>query len=287
MVTPSVTNTAGYISGGSHTGTAVTVSASELVSGSETKTSNGTYDVTNLAQLIVNVSGGGGGLYPWLGSGAEKVGTVLSKTINLANDTTWSSWTPSTSSTTIRAASTTNDYTGTIDLGYHDYCFVFKSFVEPAYVSGTPNTRRPYRLVSYHIYCIYGFGNTNTISQWQNNTVGTSSSFTNTTNFYCMYYYNSSGNLASTSGSSYGPIYMSTYPTIQRSSMSGSVATIAFKLPAFYARCNASSFSTERAGQIDAANTNCNLAMELYKVPRGNGLMSYWVSEACAALNAP
>ncbi len=59
-VTPSVTNTAGYISGGTKNGTAVTVSASELVSGSETKTQNGTYDVTNLASLVVNVSGGGG-----------------------------------------------------------------------------------------------------------------------------------------------------------------------------------------------------------------------------------
>ena len=62
-VTPSVTNTAGVISGGTITGTAVTVSASELVSGSETKTSNGTYDVTNLAQLVVNVSGGSGLVY--------------------------------------------------------------------------------------------------------------------------------------------------------------------------------------------------------------------------------
>ena len=57
-VTPSVTNTAGMIPGGTINGTAVTVSASELVSGSETKTANGTYDVTNLASLIVNVSGG-------------------------------------------------------------------------------------------------------------------------------------------------------------------------------------------------------------------------------------
>ena len=60
-VTPSVTNTTGYITGSTKTGTAVTVSASELVSGSETKTSNGTYDVTNLAELVVNVSGGSGG----------------------------------------------------------------------------------------------------------------------------------------------------------------------------------------------------------------------------------
>lgn len=59
-VTPSVTNTTGYITGSTETGTPVTVSASELVSGSETKTENGTYDVTNLAELVVNVASSGG-----------------------------------------------------------------------------------------------------------------------------------------------------------------------------------------------------------------------------------
>lgn len=54
-VTPSVTNSAGYISGGTHTGTGVSVSASELVSGSQTLTSNNTYDVTNLAEVVVDV----------------------------------------------------------------------------------------------------------------------------------------------------------------------------------------------------------------------------------------
>lgn len=54
-VTPSVTNTTGYITGSTKTGTAVTVSASELVSGSATQSSNGTYDVTNLASLVVAV----------------------------------------------------------------------------------------------------------------------------------------------------------------------------------------------------------------------------------------
>lgn len=60
-VTPSVTNTQGYIAGGTKTGTAVTVSASELVSGSQTLSDNGTYDVTNLAEVVVDVQGGGGG----------------------------------------------------------------------------------------------------------------------------------------------------------------------------------------------------------------------------------
>ena len=54
-VTPSVNNTTGYITGGTKTGTAVTVSASELVSGSQTIIDNGTTDVTNLASVTVNI----------------------------------------------------------------------------------------------------------------------------------------------------------------------------------------------------------------------------------------
>ena len=57
-VTPSVTNSAGYISGGTHTGTAVTVSASELVSGNKSITANGTdIDVTDYATVSVAVPG--------------------------------------------------------------------------------------------------------------------------------------------------------------------------------------------------------------------------------------
>lgn len=69
-VTPSVTNQAGYIAGGTKTGTGVQVTAAELVSGSETKTENGTYDVTNLAQLIVDVQGGAEPLHVGVTSGS-------------------------------------------------------------------------------------------------------------------------------------------------------------------------------------------------------------------------
>lgn len=58
-VTPSVTNTTGYITGSTKTGTAVTVSASELVSGTKSITANGTgIDVTNYSAVDVAVSGG-------------------------------------------------------------------------------------------------------------------------------------------------------------------------------------------------------------------------------------
>ena len=58
-ITPSVTNTTGYITGSTKTGTGVTVSASELVNGSKSITSNGTdIDVTNYATVNVNVPTG-------------------------------------------------------------------------------------------------------------------------------------------------------------------------------------------------------------------------------------
>lgn len=83
-VTPSVTNTTGYIIGGTKTGTAVTVSASELVSGSETKTSNGTYDVTNLAELVVNVSGGGSSMNVQVAQSTTRIAsTTYTKTASL------------------------------------------------------------------------------------------------------------------------------------------------------------------------------------------------------------
>ena len=52
-ITPSVTNTTGYITGGTKTGTAVTVSASELVSGTKTISASGTTDVTNYKSASV------------------------------------------------------------------------------------------------------------------------------------------------------------------------------------------------------------------------------------------
>lgn len=52
-VTPSVTNTTGYISGGTKNGTAVTVSASELVSGTKSISAAGETDVTNYAKASV------------------------------------------------------------------------------------------------------------------------------------------------------------------------------------------------------------------------------------------
>ena len=93
-VTPSVTNTGGYISGSTKTGTAVTVSASELVSGTKSITSSGTTDVTNYANASVasgsattptttisvtpSISVSSGGLITATASGSESIAPTVS-----------------------------------------------------------------------------------------------------------------------------------------------------------------------------------------------------------------
>lgn len=129
LVTPSVTNTAGVIAGGTKTGTPVTVSASELVSGSETKTANGTYDVTNLASLVVNVaaSGKNGQLQSRVARTSQTTYTDLGFEITVAKTGTyniyWAGYRSSTSSGTngaqvyVNGASSGNAFT-TFDSTY-------------------------------------------------------------------------------------------------------------------------------------------------------------------------
>ena len=79
-VTPSVTNTTGYITGGTKTGTAVTVTASELASGNKEITANGTnIDVVGYSTVSVEVSGGSSAHVDTLGP-ATSSSTTLSFT---------------------------------------------------------------------------------------------------------------------------------------------------------------------------------------------------------------
>lgn len=82
------------------------------VEGSETKTENGTYDVTNLAQLVVNVSG----------SGASKNAQVVQGTTRTTSSTL-----------TAIGAEMTVSKTGTYDV----YWSAFRSSTSSSYTYGT------------------------------------------------------------------------------------------------------------------------------------------------------
>ena len=233
-------------------------------------------------QLVVGTNQGGGGQYPWFGDGAEKVGTIINRTINLKDDTTYDSWTASTTATTLIAADSDPYYSTTFDIDSYDYCIVTKGFMEPVYVSGTPETYRTKRVCQYNVRYYIGYPTTNTVADVQADTATAYTSFTSSTTFHVQYYYNSTGALASRSATQCGPLYMNDAPTLAFTVSSG---LFTYKFPAFTAKCDTARFITDRKTQVDSANTNYVVTVDLYRIPRGNSLMSHWAREMNAVLN--
>lgn len=297
-VTPSVTNTTGFITGDTKTGTAVTVSASELVSGTLSISSNDTYDVTNYASasvlvpstapniqslsitsngtytasggvdgyspITVNVSGGGGGgSYPWYGPN-----TVLDYTktitINLSEDTSWDSWTASTTATSILAEPTTNDFSYTCDYTQYNIAVVTQSVTNIAYKSTV--TRQNIPIAHGRVDVAFYHGSSNSYDDLSSGTVGVYAG--SNYNFYTkLLYYNASG-VKTLVTASYGA-YVQTSPSILMPSASGNV-TIGYKHSPIYARCNNTYFATARKADIDSENTNIVITVSVYKTPREN-----------------
>ena len=253
-VTPSVTNTTGYITGSTINGTAVTVSASELVSGSETKTANGTYDVTNLAELVVNVSGGGN--WSWMGKNATKVKTWTDEKVYL-KDTAFNTWTPTTTATTLSSSSTLAAYTGDYN---HDYLVLYRFHTHFVYGSGATATSKINDVYFEGGYLVFSLANNLT-----DITAGTASSYLNgtVTSRIMIFGVNASGvNIASSN--SYG-----VYPSMSAPSIS---TTIAAKSLQIYARCSNSYFSTTNASAVDKNASYYEQTVELYAIDRGTTL---------------
>lgn len=107
-ITPSVTNTAGIITGGTKTGTAVSVSASELVSGTKNITGSGNTDVTNYATVSVPA---GTATTP-----AKTIGTTPSISINASGLITASVAGSSSITPTVSSGWIVNGTSGTVSV---------------------------------------------------------------------------------------------------------------------------------------------------------------------------
>lgn len=215
-------------------------------------------------------SGGGGGSYPWFGQNTTFVERKLNKTINLKNDTSYDSWTASTTAGDIKAASTTNDFSITGDYT-NAYWVVLKIYIEYAYLSGVTLKNLPIRATAYWVWLIAPYFNA-----YSNLTNGTNNSISSTSvasgKGGLRYYTNVAGNNTGFSTSySYG-VYMQT-PSITTSNLEAS-----FKLGKFQARCQASYFATSQKAYIDSVNTNIIATADVYKTPCPNSYIS-WIYE--------
>lgn len=230
-------------------------------------TANGTYNASSdsadgYSSVTVNVSGGGGGDYPWFGPNTVKDYTKTI-TINLSNDTSWDSWTASTTGTSILAAPTTADFSYSFDLAEYAITIVTYSIVNYTLKSTATKVNIPISTGRYDICFVCGMPST--YNQFKNLTAATY--YNKPLSDTRMYYYNSNG-VKATAQASYGA-YNNLSPSITSTS-SGNTVTLSFKRSSIYARCSTTYFNTARKDDIDSEDTNVVLTIDVYKTPIAN-----------------
>lgn len=199
--------------------------------------------------------------YGWLGSDIKYVGKLYEWNDTL-NNTTYSSWTPSTTAGSILNAQSDVASFTIPDRTLETYYVLTRWDMNFAYNSGTTMTSAPIRYTFIGLSYYYNYP---TSSQYISGEYGSYSNVHFMSN-YAAYYYNSSGTLT-TSGNAYAPAY-STSGTSWSTSTSGNTVTVTLNKPAISARCSASYFSTDRAADVDTTNSTLKYRLDLFKGPK-------------------
>ncbi len=207
--------------------------------------------------------------YGWIGTDVEYVGKLYEWNGTLG-DTTYSSWTPSTSTGTV-LASASNVASLTIpDRTKETYYFLGRWGINFAYNSGTSMTYAPTKWTAAGLYEFYNYPSN--IAQYLSGEYPNYSSMSAFVQ-YILFYYNSSGTL-NYSSNSYGPAYSTTGITVGMST-SGNQTTLNFTRPALSAKCSTSYFTTDRAADIDTANSTIKYRIDVFKGPINGGAVTH------------
>lgn len=269
--------------------TSDTVTADKLMSGFTAHGADGS-EITGTASGFVQVSETpdihGGTIISissahtadWEGVDRELVSTLISQNLTLA-DIGWTSWTPTTTQTTIKSSETTS-VTAQLDLANYDYCLKYVLKIEFAYAQGTEMkycitkecTLTPiiiFRYTTDFTNYLAGTRNTNTAETFNSNV--------------CYLRYNSSGS-ESFYASNCGIYITGANPAF--SSTSSATPTITIKTPVYYARCDNSIFTTDKAEAVDATNTTVHLDVKLYRYKANSSFRSGGRSESVELLRS-
>lgn len=196
----------------------------------------------------------------WLPPSATLVSSAT-ETLNLSTDTSYNSWTPTTTNTSIKDAGSaraacnyriTTDYQDTALIGL---CLINTSIAYPTYAKGYSLKKAVCGICHYAPIKVQDYTATDYFGAVATSTMGLQS------------YYSSASAVSIYHASSYsiGPTGVSWGTS---SNTSTSSRTVGFTRPTIYARCNSSYFTTTAAAAVDSANTNITFTYKIYTIDK-------------------
>jgi len=224
-------------------------------------TANGTYaassdNVDGYSSVTVNVSGGGGDTWTWMGKNPTKIST-LRNVKEYLEDTAYATWTPTTTQTTLVASSTFQG--DPLSLNY-DYLILLRFHSHYEYGAGATDTSltNEYFYVSVAQLFAYPGNLVNMTTNTNSNAANLSTEMR-----HALFYKNSSGT------DSYATTSSAVYPSWAGFSLvntANQMITYQVYNPIIYAKCSNAYFSTTNAAAVDQSTSYYEYIMELWRV---------------------
>lgn len=222
---------------------------------------------TAVPSIVVPKVGGGDAkfydmddTFSWMGAGAEIVKTFDASSTKLS-DTSYSTWTPSTTASDILATSDVGTFAAE-DMDKYEYIILWQCKIPIITASSATKKALPVFVVSSQAQAIYKRPSSwaNIGAEIFNGNVCTSLA----TGTFMRYYGSTTNTLTYTWGTSYGFYFTLTAATF--SSTTAANPTVTVKTPKVTARCNSSYMSTANAALIDKDETIITIQAKVYRV---------------------
>ena len=226
-------------------------------------TANGTYNASSdsadgYSSVTVNVSGGGGDIWTWMGKNPTKVKTWTNEKVYLENSP-YATWTPTTGATTlVSSAQISSDDTYSADYDNYDYIVYYRMHTHFEYGSGATQTALISDYYADMPYYVYGFAYS--LSAMTSDTTSNFGSASITLK-HGLFYKNASGQ------DSYATTAYGVY-ALAPSSPSSASGIRPYTL-GISARCSNTHFSTSNAGVVNQSTSYYEIIMDLWQIDRG------------------
>ena len=224
------------------------------------RTKSGTSAKYTPANMATAISAIPGGSFNWMGEGVECLNANLyNSTVQLA-DTTFSTWTASTTAKSLKSTTSLSTFSADMD----DYAYLLRwiTIAHVALKDTATHTAIPEGW-QINIYDQQIMRRPSSLANIQANNYN-GNVYVNTAGLGWMQYYNTSSTKTYTWASSYG--FYSGVPTPTFASSSAATTNVTPKTPILYTRCSTSYFATDRKDDIDIDNTYWTIHGELYRM---------------------